>query len=195
LDVIQQSELIEYERDVLGVTWWPDMAAPGNIKTLKRMGHSLNAWKKGPGSVLEGIESVRVALRPVDGKISLFYLKDDEGCESAFKRLNSYKWKVGSNGLPTEVPDDFEDDQMDCQRYLIMNELRNRRQFSLIPDQPKSDQNKAPNQSNYLTSLIDEALGGTPRVSPNTLNSTYEKDEKSDENQQKIIKKRNFRMI
>jgi hypothetical protein len=186
LDVVQQSQLIEWERDNLNPHWWPDMAALGNIKTLKRWGHRLGTWKKTAGSVLAGIEDVRANLRPAAGTPNIYFLKDDPGVELLFKRLKEYHWKKGSDNKSTDIPDDADDDHCDMFRYLVMNELKNRVQgvkmdaseIKTNPIQSMNTHEIIPRET-YVSSLIDEALGYGHRVSLEDNTPHIQKNKKS----------------
>ncbi len=78
-------------------------------------------WKKLPGSVLGGIDAIRMKLSPPMGEPTLFLLLGDDGCELLAKKFSSYHWKLDANGRVSDIPDDDGDDECDSLRYWIMN--------------------------------------------------------------------------
>lgn len=100
---------------------FPDTAYPAYIKEFKRKGYRVRDWDKGKGTVVGGIEVVRLKLRPTGGEPELYFLKDDDGVALLFKRMGQYKWDTDSQGKPTDIPDDTDDDECDAIRYLVMN--------------------------------------------------------------------------
>lgn len=100
---------------------WPDTENPQMIKVFRKAGFKMKEWKKTPGSVLGGIDAVRMKLSPAMGDPTLFLLKDDEGCEQLAKDFSSYHWKLSTDGRISDIPDDEDDDRLDALRYWIMN--------------------------------------------------------------------------
>lgn len=120
---------------------YPDTNYPAYIKTLRRHGYRMREWNKGKGSVVDGIEVVRMKLMSPTKEPQLYFLKDDPGCELLFKRLASYHWLLDSAGRPTDQPDKFEDDLADAARYMIMNVFAPNGKVILAPkDPPKESQ-------------------------------------------------------
>lgn len=194
LDPSEQVDACMADLD-LDIFYYPDMAMTGTIKMFKKAGFHMVQWKKKPGSVLEGIGSVKEVMTPVGGTAPKFYiLKDGPGCELLGTRLSQYHWSMGPDGKSTEVPDDEDDDLADASRYLIMNVMKTNRAPNFVYDAPTTSTTVAGANAGYLSPLIQEALGYTPTDFPETLNSTYEKTSKIDGNQPKLVKKRGFRM-
>lgn len=108
---------------------WPDMAMPQNIRAFSRAGFRMRKWKKGPDSVLGGIEIVRMKLRPIMGEPELYFLRDD-GVMSLCKKLQAYHWKVDAAGRIMNEPDKVDDDSCDALRYMIMNVFAPKGRFS-----------------------------------------------------------------
>jgi hypothetical protein len=98
-----------------------DPEAPADIKTFGRRGFNMRGWKKYPGSVKNGIEIVRMKLRPASGDPQMFFLKDDPGCEALGADMSTYHFMTDAAGQISEEPDDENDDKIDAHRYLVMN--------------------------------------------------------------------------
>lgn len=99
---------------------WPDMASPQNIRAFHRAGFNMRKWKKGPDTVIGGIEIVRTKLRPPMSEPELYFLKDD-GVSVLVKKLQKYHKKQDAAGRWMDEPDKVDDDCVDALRYLIMN--------------------------------------------------------------------------
>lgn len=100
---------------------WADMAMPGAIKAFKKAGFRIRLWKKGPGSVLDGINIIRSKLRPVSGEPQMFFLKEGEGVMGLVSRLAKYHRARDASGRLTDDPEKKDDDLCDAARYLTMN--------------------------------------------------------------------------
>jgi hypothetical protein len=110
---------------------WADTSYPADNKTLKREAQlRIRDWKKGPGSVKDGISIVRLALMPTMAisrtEARLFFIKGDEGCELLAARMGQYHWKTDAAGRVTDDPGDENDDELDALRYLVMNVMDKR---------------------------------------------------------------------
>lgn len=121
LDLGQQVEVCERRLRQYGATVFADTAQPQNIKTLRRQGFRMRDWDKYKGSVVGGIEVVRLKLWPAMGQPQLFFLAEDEGVGFLFERLCQYHWKIDAAGVITDEPDDEDDDECDALRYMVMN--------------------------------------------------------------------------
>lgn len=127
LDVVSQPELDMGQMIEICNTrikdWRPKIFAdsedPGRIKTLKRAGFRIEGIDKPKGSVVGGIEVVRLKLWPSVGQPELFFLAEDEGVALLVNRLQQYHWMMDSAGRVTNVPDPDEDDECDALRYLV----------------------------------------------------------------------------
>lgn len=95
---------------VLNTTIFPDMANPDDIKAFRKNGFMIRAWDKNAGSVKSGIEICRSRIRPAFGKPTLFFLKDDDGCESLLNKLMKYSFEVDQTGEVIDVPMKTDDD-------------------------------------------------------------------------------------
>jgi hypothetical protein len=122
VELEQQIEACDMKIKHLGPRIAADSASPQSIKTFSKRGYRIKGVDKGKGSVLGGIELVRSMLKPgLGAQPRLFFLKDDDGCELLLKRLSQYHWTIDSKtGVPTDIPDDKDDDECDALRYLIM---------------------------------------------------------------------------
>lgn len=106
-----------------------DTSHPGDNKTmLTKHKFNMKKWKKGPGSVFDGIGAVRMKLNPVlMQRPELFFLADDSGVELLFDRLMKYSWVIdAATGEPTDTPNEKDDDVCDAFRYCVMNSFPNR---------------------------------------------------------------------
>lgn len=129
IDCIAQAELeIEQCIEVCNgriKEWQPhiigDSENPEAIRKFRRAGYSISPVKKGPGSVLGGIEQVRAVLRPgLGAPPMLYFLKGDPGVDYLLKQMAAYHWKLDGQGEPSKEPDDKDDDSADACRYLIV---------------------------------------------------------------------------
>jgi hypothetical protein len=116
LDPTEQVEICKKEIRPLDPSVYPDPENPQMIATLRKppprgAGLRMKAWAKGPGSVIGGIDVIRMLLRPAIGEPRLFLLKDDEGCELLAKRFSSYHWKLNPDGTIGKHPDEEDDDE------------------------------------------------------------------------------------
>ncbi len=111
-----------------------DPENPQMVKVLKQGGVHCADWKKTQGSVLAGIEAIRLALSPSVGAPRLFFLRGDDGVEFVFSRLSKYHWKLDAAGRPTSEPDEENDDECDSTRYMVMNVLGRYGRVIVAPD-------------------------------------------------------------
>jgi len=113
---------------------YPDMENSQMIDVLKHNGLHMVKWSKGPGTVLAGIESVRVSLSAIVGHPRLLFLRGNERVEFFFKRMSAYNWKLDAAGRPSDIPNEENDDECDATRYLVMNTLGKYSGFVMAPD-------------------------------------------------------------
>jgi hypothetical protein len=96
-----------------------DLAA---IKQFKRSGFAMRDWQKGKGSVIGGIEAVRMKLWPVMGREpQLYFIKGDPGVDFLFEKLTKWHWLEDKAGRLTDEPSDVGKDEPDALRYMVMN--------------------------------------------------------------------------
>lgn len=103
---------------------YADTSDPKMTRVFKKYGYRMIKWKKDKGSVVGGINIVRMKLSPPMGDPELFFIHDineDPGMELCIQRLREYHWKVDAAGKPTNIPDKVDDDEPDGVRYLVMN--------------------------------------------------------------------------
>ena len=118
---------------------YPDTEAPDMNKLLKKSGFHVRDWSKGPGSVRDGIETIRMKLSGISDP-SLYFLADDEGVAYLFHCLSRYHWAIGPDGKPSDEPDDMidsetPDDSCDAIRYPIMNQFRAKGKVIAAPEE------------------------------------------------------------
>lgn len=142
---------------------FPDIENSQMIAVFKKGGLNCVKWKKGPGSVLAGIEAVRMALSPVVGRPRLFFMRGDPYVELFFNRMTKYHWKLGADGKPSDIPEETLDDECDAARYVIMNILGKNSGLVVARDEVAEEgaQVKAMNLHRQLT-----GMPGAPAPTP-----------------------------
>lgn len=131
LDPAEKVDLLNRTIKEFNPRVYADTEAPDMVKFLKKYGYRCAEWKKGPGSVIGGIEIVRHKLNPTMlGKPELFFLDGGPGIDQLFTEMSMYHWEIGQDGKPTDVPDEvvirtdegvIGDDSNDALRYMVMN--------------------------------------------------------------------------
>ncbi len=89
-----------------------DCARPDNIADLRRRGLNIIPCKKGPDSVLNGIQWIQKCRLVVD-----------ERCTDLIAELSTYHWKEDKNGVSLPEPVKRQDDLLDALRYSLMFEM------------------------------------------------------------------------
>lgn len=145
---------------------YPDTAYPSDIKTFKKNGYSMRDWKKGPGSVKDGIGIMQTKLWPVIGEPELYFLEGDPGVELLFKQLAQYHWKLDAVGDPTDEPDDKDDDGPDGTRYMVMNVFASKGKITVTHDIPlppsvATIQQQQYTEDNFIAKKVAELTGMT----------------------------------
>lgn len=163
LEPSQQVELCNGKIKDLDPIIFADTENPQMIKTLKRAGFRMKEWSKIAGSVIGGIEIVRMKLLPAMGDPQLFFLQGDDGCELLAKRLSSYHWKLDAAGKPSKDPDDTEDDECDSLRYLVMNIFAPKGKLTVAKSEPivASQLQQQYTKENWVQKVILEHTGQT----------------------------------
>jgi hypothetical protein len=101
-----------------------DTADPKMIRLFSKYGYNMKKWKKGQGSVVGGINILRWLLNPPGMPPNLFFvidIDDDPYMTMCINAMAEYHWKKGVDGMPSDVPDEEEDDIPDAVRYLVLN--------------------------------------------------------------------------
>ena len=89
-----------------------DCARPDNIADLRRRGLNVIPCKKGPDSVLNGIQWIQKCRLVVD-----------EHCTDLIAELSTYHWKEDKTGVSLPEPVKRQDDLLDALRYSLMYEM------------------------------------------------------------------------
>lgn len=106
-----KSQLLPYQCEIFA-----DPAYPSDIKSFRKAGYDMRSFDK---DVMLGINAVRSKIMPTLGeRPEIFFLADDPGVELVFHHCMRYHWMVDANGIPTDVPDETDDDEPDALRYL-----------------------------------------------------------------------------
>lgn len=140
LEVAQKVDRCKERFEALGINpeIWADTEDPASNKTLRRY-FKIKDWQKTPGSVLEGIQIVRLKMNPtLGGEPEMFFLAGDPGVELLVKRMQVYHWKVDAAERLTSDPDKVDDDEIDSCRYLVMNVFGKRGRLVVSPEQTAS---------------------------------------------------------
>lgn len=93
-----------------------DSADPKSIEELRRMGWAMEAAQKGPDSITHGINLLKQ-----------FNIVVTSRSTNLRKELNNYKWKVGKDGVPENIPVDAFNHAIDAARYGALNYLNTSR--------------------------------------------------------------------
>jgi phage terminase large subunit len=93
---------------------YADAAQPGNISLLRRQGYFIEAAKKWPGSIEDGISFLK--------SFEKIYIHPR--CKSVIYEFENYKWKV--NKMTDEIlpiPEDKNNHNIDSLRYSLFKEI------------------------------------------------------------------------
>lgn len=148
-----------------GATIYPDTAYPAYIKMFRKAGFKMNTHDK---DVHGGIEAVRRKLNPAgNSDPELFLLADDEGCQILYKRMDEYKWLLDSQGNPTDVPDETNDDLCDAVRYMVQNAFKNIKvTVSRGTKEPETVNTGQYTEQDWMTQKIQELTSGAGGTAP-----------------------------
>ncbi len=166
LEASQQLDVCKKVLKPLNPTIFADPENPQMVKTLKKAGFRMREWKKLAGSVIGGIDAVRMKLRPTMGQPQLFFLKGDPGCELLAKRLGAYHWKLDAAGVASDVPDDEEDDECDALRYFIMNVFAPKGSVKVTKDEKTTNGAPVYTKENWFKKVLQEHGADTTSQSP-----------------------------
>jgi hypothetical protein len=137
----------------------------------------MKKWIKGPGSLVGGMDAVKLKLREPMGKATLFFLAGDPGVEQLFKHMTGYHWKMSATGEMMDIPDEQYKDSNDAIRYMIMNKFASSRSGTA---QASSQNEKEPENpvdhsiwtpGNFYQKVIEKHVG---EFNPGTDNSGNE---------------------
>lgn len=174
LDPAETLELLDNTIRPFNPKIYADPEAPNMVKMLKKHGYRCASWKKGPGSVLGGIERIRFKLKPALGVPELFFLEGGDNIEELIQMITRYHWTIGIDGEPTKEPDevlykdddgkDVIDDSLDALRYCVMNFFTFKGKPSADPDIPNeagisSKPPPAPEIPSYGKQIFEHVFG------------------------------------
>lgn len=120
LELHQKIALCKEKIMPLQSTIYPDSAYPSDILSFRKAGFKMVKFQK---DVQAGVEGVRLRLNPGDGAMpSIYFIKDDPGCEDLASKILQYHWKVDPQGnLTDDLDKTVDDDILDSMRYLCQN--------------------------------------------------------------------------
>jgi hypothetical protein len=168
VDVIAQPELLPDEQvracdnqiKHLNPSIFADPENPQMVDQLRKSGYRMREWVKEAGSVVGGIDIVRMRLRPPMGDPLLFFLAGDAGVELLLKRMAKYHWKADAAGRITDKPNDVEDDECDALRYVVMNVFKVKGKVRVPADAPATSPQSTPDgvysTTNWLTKWLQD---------------------------------------
>ena len=182
LDPSEKIDLLDRTVKEFNPKVFADTEAPDMIKFIKKYGYRCQDWKKGPGSVASGIDTIKYKLNPgIMADPQLVFVDGGPGIAEHFRAVSMYHWEVGLNGDTTDVPDEtidntgdekILDDEIDALRYAIMNTFGNRSggvravadddQVKLpTPNQVKTFQEQDRDQQRaWAAQIMEHVMGG-----------------------------------
>lgn len=116
-DIIRELQVLGIDRYTEIVA---DSAEPKSIEELYRMQFNVKPAKKGPDSVLQGIDILK--------RHKIFVTKYST---NLIKELDSYKWVIDKNGNTLNKPIDNYNHALDAVRYVALNKLAVRSQSKI----------------------------------------------------------------
>lgn len=161
LEPSQQIQICKKRIKHLNPGIYADTENPQMTKVFRKAGFRMKDWRKLPGSVLGGIDAIRMKLSPAMGEPTLFLLLGDEGCELLAKKFSSYHWKLDANGRVSDIPDDDGDDELDALRYWIMNRfsVKTRVQVSTQSPSQMAAESTGLTVNNWARREVDRHIG------------------------------------
>ncbi len=192
LDPAEKLDLLDRTIKEFDPIIYADTEAPDMIKFMKKHQYRCKDWTKGPGSVLSGIETVRFKMAPgIATEPQLYFVDGGPGVNEHVDVLKLYHWALGSDGKPTNEPDEVVfstedgeqvlDDECDALRYGLMNTFKNKGKLSVSREEIKlpmpaavqrQQTTQAPMQQVWARQIMDHALGYNQEqedpTSPNT---------------------------
>lgn len=108
-DIVAQLRLLNIDRRTELIA---DSAEPKSIEELYRQGFNIHPAKKGPDSVMQGIDILKRNIINVT-----------KTSTNIIKELNNYKWLIDKDGHTLNKPVDTFNHGMDALRYVALNKL------------------------------------------------------------------------
>lgn len=143
-----------------------DPESPSTIAQFKRAGFKMRDWQKGKGSVVGGIQAVRMKLWPVMGREpQLFFVRGDKGVDFLFDQCRKWHWLTDKSGRLLDEPTDEGKDEPDALRYMIMNVFAPKGRLSVPKEEerftaPVLDEPQYTTE-NWARQIIAEATGAS----------------------------------
>ena len=106
MSIVDQLDLTEHIKGQLIIA---DSAGATEIKDIRKHGYNIRGVKKGPGSVIQGINKVR--------GYNLFLTRNSINIKNGIEK---FFWKVDINGKIIPEPDGHEPDGLAALRYVVM---------------------------------------------------------------------------
>lgn len=107
-DIASEIKELSYVRKVTA-----DSSEPRSIADLKRQGVNVVGAKKGPDSILHGINWIKG-----------YKIVIHEYCINTIKELSTYSWKKDKEGKATDKPIDANNHWLDALRYALESEMK-----------------------------------------------------------------------
>ena len=108
-DISNRLDILEISRGALIIA---DSAEPKSIEELRRMRWTIDGVKKGPDSLMFGINLLKG-----------YTINVHASSKNLIKELEQYKWKVDRAGKTLNTPIDAHNHAIDALRYLVMHKF------------------------------------------------------------------------
>lgn len=116
--VRELDKLVEEKKLTKTSTIFADSSRPEIIEDLRKAGYNVHPVKKGPDSVLRGINFMK--------RHKIYITKTSV---NAIKELRGYKWKTDKNDKLLDEPVGANDHLIDALRYAISEKARNKKEM------------------------------------------------------------------
>ena len=108
-DISNRLEILEVSKGALIIA---DSAEPKSIEELRRMRWTIDGVKKGPDSLMFGINLLKG-----------YTINVHASSKNLINELEQYKWKVDKTGKPLNTPIDAHNHAIDALKYLVMHKF------------------------------------------------------------------------
>ena len=131
----------------------PDVALPGEIKEMTKIGLPCNSiMKKNP--IENGIQLIKKYLLPPGLSEGKMFFNDEE-CAEIIEEMNMYHFKTGTDGKPTAIPDDEFNHFIDAFRYALEMAM-NSSNFNFSADSSRFENRSL--GAEHPLSILDELM-------------------------------------